>query len=117
MSLSNTADGKNMQIHGAAESQGNVDDSEIIIMNLAKELSIDLQPSVVQRAHRLGKKKSGANAKPQPAIVRFTSYKKPAEIIKVVSKLKSTLSYKDAFIVEDLTSLKTKLYVILHQTR
>ena len=68
---------ENIRIHGIAESASQKDDGESTLLKLAEVLGITLESSNIQRAHRLGKKRSSA-AKPRPIIARFVSYKKEA---------------------------------------
>jgi len=98
---------ENIRIHGVSE-ESNVDDGEKVISNVAKALNIELEDRDIQRAHRLGKRKS-INAKPRPVIVRFASYKKRNEFLYSKSKLKDTDDYGASFITEDLTPLRAKL--------
>ena len=77
-------------------------------MGIAKELKIELEYNDIQRTHRLGKRKKFAT-KAKPIIARFVSYKKRNEFLFNRSTPKDRKSFKDAFVVEDLTSLKKKL--------
>ena len=100
---------ENLRIHGSPESKEKQDDGENIVFELAKELKIDLKSSDIQRAHRLGKKKKTADAKPRQVIVRFLSYKKRNEFLKAKSRLRDSKYFPDAFITEDITPLRSKL--------
>ena len=100
---------ENLRIHGIPESLKKNDDGEDIVLNLAEELNIELESRDLQRAHRLGKKKKRADAKPRQIIVRFLSYKKRNEFLKAKSHLKNNDRYPDAFITEDITPLRSKL--------
>ena len=66
---------ENLCILGSPGSKEKQDESKNIVFELAKELNIDLKSCDTQRAHRLGKKKQTADAKPRQVIVRFLSYK------------------------------------------
>jgi len=57
-----------VRIHGIPESTGSNDDGESAVMNIAKVLNVELNATDIQRAHRLGKKKTGPNAKARPII-------------------------------------------------
>ena len=48
---------ENIRIHGVREKNGNKDDGEEVLLDLAKQLKIELNFNDVQRVHRLGKKK------------------------------------------------------------
>ena len=72
-----------------------------------------VQPSDIQRVHRLGKKKQSADdgspPKPRKIICRFKSYKLRQKIILSKRHLKSHPTYKDSFITENLTPFRSKL--------
>lgn len=101
---------ENIRVHDVPESIGKGDDGESVILDLAKALEINLKKSDIQRAHRLGRKKSPA-AKPRPIIARFVSYKQRNEFLFSKSKLKNceNSTFENAFITEDLTPLRSKL--------
>ena len=70
-----------MRIHRVPESIKNQDDGEEALMVVAKEVNVLLNKQVdIQKTHRLGKKKSTANTKSRPIIVRFTSHKKETRL-------------------------------------
>ena len=104
---------ENLRIYGIPESNENIDDDgEQIVHDIAKLLNVDLDNWDIQRAHRLGRKRSN---KPRPIIVRFLSFKKRNEILNSKSKLKNNQVYPSAFITEDLTPLRSKLlYYVKH---
>ena len=71
-----------------------------------------VEPSDIQRVHRLGKKKKstdGTTPKPRKIICRFKSYKLRQKIILSKRHLKSHSTYKDSFITENLTPFRSKL--------
>ena len=45
---------ENIRIHGIPESTGNWDDSKMVILEIAKQLNVNLESGDIQRAHRLG---------------------------------------------------------------
>ena len=108
---------ENLRIYNVPESANKKDDGEDIIIEIAKLLNVDLKDLDIQRAHWLGQKRIG---KTRPIIVRFVSFKKRLELLKLKKKLKtittdvknedpSIKKLKNAFIAEDLTSLRAKL--------
>ena len=56
MICSSTHDKKTLEFIGIPESQFKADDDDKVIMEIAKELKIELEDNDIQRAHRLGKK-------------------------------------------------------------
>ena len=58
----------NLEIYGIPE-QGR-EDTEEIVLNLAKRLNVNLEPEDIDIAHRMKK----GNTRPRPIIVRFTNY-------------------------------------------
>lgn len=97
---------ENLRIYGIPENSGENDDGESVLMSLADTLSISLTKNDVQRVHRLGQKRN----KPRPIIARFVNYQKRNEFFLAKSKLKETSNFKRAFITEDLTLLRSKLF-------
>ena len=71
-------------------------------MEIAEELRIELEENDIQRAHRLGKKQKSAT-KARPIIARFVSYEKEINFSSINLHLKDSKSFKDAFVVLDLT--------------
>lgn len=101
---------ENLRLHNIPESEVNKDDGESQVIEIAKALNVKLNSSDIQRAHRLGRKKSGINpGKPRPIIVRFHAYKKRNELLHAKINLKKTEKYKNVFIYEHLTPLRSKL--------
>ena len=98
---------ENLRIHNIPEPLTNIEDGEEKVLKLAEALKINLSSIEIQRAHRLGKKKT--NMKPRPIIVRFQSYKKRSEFLYRKSNLKNHEEFHSAFISEDLTPTRAKL--------
>lgn len=94
----------NLRIHGVPKAKANADDGEEIIIKTAKVLNIDLRDWDLLTAHRIGRKRTVAG-KPRPVIARLASryqfYKK--------SNLSNHQEFSNTFIIEDLTSLRSKL--------
>ena len=108
---------ENLRIYNVPESANKKGDGEYIIIEIAKLLNVDLKDLDIQRAHRLGQQGIG---KTRPIIVRFVSFKKILELLKLKKKLKTITTdvknedpsikiFKNAFITEDPTSLRAKL--------
>ena len=79
-------------------------------MKIASALQIDLETKDIQRVHRLGKRKYSPTANPRPIIARFISYKKRNQFLYSKSKPKETGEFNNAYIAEDLTTLRSKLF-------
>ena len=58
----------------------------------------------------MAKKKKTADAIPRQVIVRFFSYKKRNKFLKAKSRLRDSKYFPDAFITEDITPLRSKLF-------
>ena len=100
---------ENIRIYGVPEDNSNKDDGEKKLFEIANALNINLNENDLQRVHRIGKKKNSSGTKPRSIIARFSSYKKRNEFLYSKSKLKQSEEYQNAFIAEDLTSLRSKL--------
>ena len=101
---------ENIRIHGVPELQGKKDDEEEVVVELAEKLGINFESNDIQRAHRLGRKRSPF-AKPCSIIARFVKYKHQNNILFSKSKLKNcnNRKFNYAFITKDLMPLRSKL--------
>ena len=101
---------KNIRIHGKPELKDKKDGGEKVVVELAEKVAITLESYDIQRAHRLVRMRS-PRAKPRPIIARFVKYKHRNDILFSKSKLKecNDEKFKNAFITEDLTPLRSKL--------
>lgn len=106
---------------------GNVVDSEDcaqLIIDAAANIDVDIAKKDIQRVHRIGKrkkpsvdKKSGKliTPKPRPVIVRLKDYNQRQSVIKNKrafqdnAKANNIKKFENAFVVEDLTPLRSKL--------
>jgi len=79
-----------------------------VVKAVAAALGIQLKDSDIQRAHRIGRKKTSKH-KPRPIIVCFVSYKKRNQFLCEKAKLKNNEDCIDIFISEDLTPLRTNV--------
>lgn len=89
-----------IRVYGIPEKTGEDTDAEVIevVKNLLK---CPLTTDDIDRSHRTGKPHpTGSEAKPRPILVKFCSYRKKAEVLKVKRKLENT----GISIHEDLTS-------------
>ena len=103
---------ENIRIYGIPEpnSHNNRDDGETSLLKITTALQIDLEPKDIQRVYRLGKRKYSTSTKPRPIIAHFISYKKRNQFLYSKSKLKETGEFNNAYITEDLTTLRSKLF-------
>ena len=103
---------ENIRIYRIPEStsHNNRDDGETRLLKIATAQQIDLEPKDIQRVHRLGKRKYSPSAKPRPIIARFISYKKRNQFFYLKSKQKETGEFNNAYITEDLTTLRSNLF-------
>ena len=99
------------------------EDCDQLAIDAAAVLDVKITKNDIQRAHRIGRKKKpflGENGKlvtpkPRQVIVKLKDYSKRLNIIKkkrnfgTTAKAKGFDNMKDAFIVEDLTPLRSKL--------
>ena len=85
----------------------NTDD---IVLSIAKELNVDISPSDIDRSHRVGKP---AASKTRDILVKFATYRARQRLYDKRSSLKNS-EYDGVFLNEDLTKSKSKL---LYQAR
>ena len=100
---------ENIRIHGIPESNNSADDGEKILRTIAEELHIELNDLDIQRVHLPGRKKKSTQAKPRTTTARFVSYRKRNQFMYANSKLSDSSKFKEAFITEDLTPLRSTL--------
>lgn len=78
------------------------ENTDNIVIEVAKEIGVDLKVEDIDRSHRVGK---GDNGRPRPIIVKFISYRKRNEMFTNKKKLKGTRKT----IREDLTPARLQL--------
>ena len=80
------------------------------VCNLARAMDVELSIDDIDRSHRLGKPRTGADqqAKPRDIIVKFISYRKRASFYKARILTKSR-GFQGVFINEHLTKARAKL--------
>lgn len=91
-----------LNISGVQEQDN--EDTDKIILQLAKEMDVPLQPSEISRSHRLPNSRS---KKPRGIIVRFTTYNKRLLFLKGRKKLRETRN--KIFVNEQLTKQRADL--------
>lgn len=93
-----------VKITGLPESDDeNVDEK---VLALCSALSCDIKINDISVAHRNGKKVRG---KPRPVLVKFTSRRSKGALMKKRKDLKDKQGYRDVFINDDLTPMRSKL--------
>ena len=100
----------NLEIYGIPEQER--EDTEEIVLNLAKRLNVNLEPEDIDIAHRMKK----GNTRPRPIIVRFTNYYSRNRLYKNRKKLRRA-NFEDLiegahkiYINENLTALRSQLF-------
>ena len=91
-------------LHGVPESKGE-DTTATSIQQLNGKLKCSLTKELIDRSHRLGKPKSGEDAKPRPIIIKFVSYSTRSIIFRSKRKLKAS----PLLITESLTTRRMEL--------
>lgn len=115
--LENQSRRNNIVVYGVQEvEEENWNKTENILINLIKEkLKINLQEQSIERAHRLGKIKTGK----RPIIAKFSSFKVKEEIIRNAKMLKNTgLAVSEDFsrrVKEERNNLKPLLNIAKQQ--
>ena len=90
------------------ENKGECTDS--LIIDHAKTLGVTIQPTDIDRSHRVGAVKEG-NPKPRAVIVKFSSYKTRQKLFDARRK------NKNIFISEDLTRGRSTLFYSARQEK
>ena len=100
----------NLEIYGIPEQEK--EDTEEIVLNLAKRLNVNLEPEDIDIAHRMKK----GNTRPRPIIVRFTNYYSRNRLYMNRKKLRRAnfegfVEGADRiYINENLTALRSQLF-------
>ena len=90
-------------VHGVEEQEQ--ENTENIVLNVIKELDIELSVKDLNRSHRIGK--SSSKSKRRPIIVKFISYNDRREIFNNKKRLKGTgLSITESLTAERMRQLK-----------
>ena len=89
-----------LRFFGIQENAGEVTDD--LVIQVASHIGVDLSKADLERSHRVGKPR---NNKPRAIIVKFISYRKRAEIMRVRRKLAGS----GKSIMEDLTAPNAEL--------
>lgn len=83
----------------------NSDDTDTIVIDIAKTLNVDISPTDIDRSHRVGKPDK---AKPRDILVKFATYRARQRLYGPRSALKDS-DYTGVFLNEDLTQSRSKL--------
>ena len=100
----------NLEIYGIPEQEK--EDTEEIMLNLAKRLNVSLEPKDIDVAHRMKK----GNTRPRPIIVRFTNYYSRNRLYMKRKKLRRANfegfieGANRIYINENLTALRSQLF-------
>lgn len=81
------------------------EETDQIILNVARALNSDISPSDIDRSHRVGKPKSG---KHRDILVKFATYRARQRMYTMRSSLKDS-EFDGVFLYEDLTKVRSKL--------
>jgi hypothetical protein len=84
------------------------EDTDAIILDMAKAMDVDIKPQDISRSHRLptrNKKK-----KNRDIVIRFVTYNKRKKYYDAKNKLKDINRYKNVYINEHLTQQRTELF-------
>ncbi|MEW8546921.1 MAG: hypothetical protein AB2693_25685 [Candidatus Thiodiazotropha sp.] len=97
-----------LRITGIQEADNEATDD--IVINLARNIDVELSPQDIDRSHRLGRPESGdiGTRKPRDIIVKFTTYRMRAKFYKARVLTKSR-GFKGVFVNEHLTKLRGRL--------
>ncbi|KAJ4444279.1 hypothetical protein ANN_06071 [Periplaneta americana] len=71
---------------GSFKAKSEHEDTDIIAINIAAQIGVELEPRDIDRSHRVGKK----GERPRAVIVKFVSYKKRREMFQNKRKLKNS---------------------------
>lgn len=93
------------RISGIPESTGESTDN--IVLDLAKEMKVDLSLAEIDRSHRVGR--IITPGRPRQIIVKFTSYRARYKVFSKRRDMKTNPKLKNIYVNEDLTYRRNKL--------
>ena len=93
-----------VRISGVGESSE--EDTDRIILNIAKDLEADITLNDIDRSHRVGKSRNG---RPRAIIVKFTSYRARRALYSKRMNLRHLNAGRNVFVNEDLTARRSEL--------
>lgn len=93
----------NVKIFGLEENENEILEDKII--ELGKVAGVEMKKEDISVCHRLPRGRGGH----RPTIVKFVRRTTKANLMQSKQKLKGNPQYKDVFIVDDLTSLRSKI--------
>lgn len=87
------------------------EDTDTIVVDIARAIGVDLNQGEIDRSHRLGKTttKQSDRAKPRDIIIKFSSYRSRSKMIKSKAKLRKA-GFQGAFLNEDLTRTRSEIF-------
>jgi hypothetical protein len=93
-----------VNISGVSETQN--EDTDQIVVALAKEMNLDISPNDISNSHRLPSRVKTKTKR--DIVVRFISYRKRSAFYKLRTKLKNSSKFKNVFINDHLTQQRQK---------
>ena len=93
----------NLRVANIPEKEG--EDTDKIVLSIARALNADISPSDIDRSHRVGKPKRD---KHREILVKFATYRARERIYTMRSALKGS-RFDGVFLYEDLTRVRSKL--------
>ena len=95
-----------LRITNPAWKEDDDEDTDALILKLAADLDVDLQPWEISRSHRVGKKRDGYI---RPILVKFLGYRIREKMYKARKDLKKHKTLQKVYINEDLTKATSEL--------
>lgn len=103
---------ENLRLSGVAEPEAENETLTDTIIDIAKEVKVQMNASDISDVHRLGKKTPGKN---RQIIVRCVSRAVRNQLLVARKELKNSERYKNVYISEDLTQLRFKLFQMIRK--
>lgn len=94
-------------VTGIPEPKDGKENTDDIILKLAKDMGMDLKPCDISRSHRL---RSRRNKAPRDIVFRFVSYNKRAQFFKSKKSLREKEKYKSVYVQEHLTTQRAGVF-------
>ena len=96
----------NIRVYGIAEATDENENTNSVIVKVAKDMGVDISEHDLSVNHRLGRK---AGTKPRPIIAKFVRRDTKTAIMRRKKNMRGQSGYISVFVNDDLTTLRSKL--------
>ena len=100
-----------VRIHGIPDPEDERDNTNDIVVKLAKDIGVNITTADFSVSHRLGRR--GRGGKPRTIIAKFVRRQCKTDVMRNKKRLRDCQNYDNVYINDDLTTLRNKLVMEL----